>query len=192
MFINLLRIKLSFISRLTEYAISGVSEVNFCFHLGHMACRPPSTGKLTPVILEAALEAKKKDHFCNLFRYTGYSKGMGCFSPFQKLIRKKYFVHKWNFNTKVSLVHTEASFMRGKIRIWMKKYIAYSWEHINESKVLHTYVLDESLTCFCGHKAKCFWKPVIKIRSPNFYASFGTIWVQIGQFFDPPSVFKDL
>ena len=30
-----------------------------CAHLGHIACRPPSTGTWTPVMNDALLEAKK-------------------------------------------------------------------------------------------------------------------------------------
>ena len=36
--------------------------------------------------------------------------------------------------------------------------IFYSWEHINESKVLHMYVLEEFLTGFCTCLTKYFWK----------------------------------
>ena len=34
----------------------------------------------------------------------------------------------------------------------------YSRQHINESKVLHTYVMNEFLTAFCSQLTKYFWK----------------------------------
>ena len=34
----------------------------------------------------------------------------------------------------------------------------YSWQHINESKLLHTYVMNEFLAASCSSLTKCFWK----------------------------------
>ena len=42
---------------------------------------------------------------------------------------------------------------------WPKaEFPRYSWQHINESKVLHTYVMNEFLTAFCSRLTKHFWK----------------------------------
>ena len=40
--------------------------------------------------------------------------------------------------------------------------ISYSWQHINESKLLHTYVMNEFLAASCSRKTKYFWKTLNK------------------------------
>ena len=37
-------------------------------------------------------------------------------------------------------------------------YFCYSWQHINESKLLHTYVMNEVLAASCSRLTKCFKK----------------------------------
>ena len=73
-----------------------------------------------------------------------------------------------------------------------QKIAYYSSQHINESKVLHKYLMNEFLVACCSRQTKYFWKGFSKICSPNIYAYFGTFSVQIGQLFKPLSVFEDL
>ena len=43
-----------------------------------------------------------------------------------------------------------------------KLIILYSWQHINESKLLHTYVMNEFLAAYCSYLTKYFWKTIYK------------------------------
>ena len=48
-------------------------------------------------------------------------------------------------------------------RIWCKMSIwkiRYSWQHINESKLLHMYVMHQFLAASCSRLTKYFWKTV--------------------------------
>ena len=48
----------------------------------------------------------------------------------------------------------QASSTVGKLKLeWL-----YSWQHINESKVLHTYVTNEFLTASYSRQTNNFWK----------------------------------
>ena len=38
----------------------------------------------------------------------------------------------------------------------------YSWQHINESKLLHMYVMNEFLAASCTRLTKYFWKTIYK------------------------------
>ena len=70
--------------------------------------------------------------------------------------------------------------------------VMYSSQNINESKVLHKYVMNEILVACCSRQTKYFWENLFKIYSPNIYAYFGTFSVQIGQLLKPLAVFEDL
>ena len=54
--------------------------------------------------------------------------------------------------------------------------------------LVHTYVLNASLTSHSSCTTKYFWKKLMKVRSPNLYASFGTFCAQIGQLFEEQSL----
>ena len=41
---------------------------------------------------------------------------------------------------------------------WVTEIHIYSWQHINKSKVLHTYVMNKFLTASCLNLTRCFWK----------------------------------
>ena len=51
-----------------------------------------------------------------------------------------------------------------KFYLWLSQNVYYSKEHINESKVLHTYVLDDFLTglLVCERQKKYFGKTPFK------------------------------
>ena len=48
----------------------------------------------------------------------------------------------------------------------------------------------EFLTANCSCTTKYFWKTLIEVCNPHFYASFGTFCVQSGQFFEAELVFE--
>ena len=54
-----------------------------------------------------------------------------------------------------------------------------------ESTLLHTYVvLNEFLTADRSFISKYFQKTLMEVCSSHLYASFGTVCVQIGQYFE--------
>ena len=74
-----------------------------------------------------------------------------------------------------------------QVIIWLINYNSF-----DESKVLHTYVLNEFWQAAVHIKQNVFENLLTKICSLDLYGSFGTFWVKIGQIFDPLSFFEYL
>ena len=50
--------------------------------------------------------------------------------------------------------------------------------------------MNEFLTTDCSCTIKYLWQTLMEAYSPNLYASFGTVCVQIGQLFESQWVFE--
>ena len=96
-----------------------------------------------------------------------------------------------------SMVDASVSHRHQKLKSYHESKIfqMYSWQHINQSNVLHTCVISRDSN-FINRKRKIFLscsrlnkifleKQLTNICSANMYASFSTFWVKIGQESEP-------
>ena len=76
--------------------------------------------------------------------------------------------HMWQLNTipqkpdRSFIIDNSTKFINTTVWKFLPIYLSsYSWQHINESKVLHTYVMNEFWTASCSIQTKYFWNEVL-------------------------------